>query len=196
MATLQQIAALTAYQLRASTETGRRKVTEQMVRDLAEPHAVKYISEHLDEHEDIPSTIKIYVDEVVASFRMSRGILTQTEYDAHIQARKDASTLWELTKDIGLQSMLDTTRIYLFADTNSRTYAFIRHSPALDLRQVPEEEIQKLAHALLQKQEVRTDMKEYKEQYIRSYQEWIAEQEPQQADKQKGTTTKKRWKLF
>jgi precorrin-6x reductase len=175
MATLRQAAALTAYQLRSSSDMGRRKVTAQMVRDLAEPYAVAFVTEHLDEYEDVPVTVKAYVDAVVDAFRMDHGVLSQVEYDAHVQAVKDAGEEAERTKrlcfhTVGSESDL---LVHFHAQRRAGEYVFARYVPAGG--KLSDEDMKLLVESLLKKPEVVGDMQEYTKQYVISYKEWMAE---------------------
>jgi hypothetical protein len=198
MPTLQQAAALTAYHLRSSAELGRRKVTAQMVRDRAEPAALAYVTEHLDEYEDVPSAIKQYVDAVVDAFRMDHGILTQVEYDAHVQACKDAAEELERTRRWGFSPSDREGEIAYKAHSQSIQYVVAKYIPAPGQTQ---EEQRLMAQHLLGQQEVLGDMAEYRQQYIRSSKEWMAEQDelPEAHVKEASTDAparKKRWWLF
>jgi hypothetical protein len=179
MATLQQAATLTAYELRTAPELGRRKVTAQMVRDFAEPHAVAYVKDHLDEHENVSIAVKAYIDAVVDAFRMDHGVLSQAEYDAHVQAQKDAAEEIKRMKRLGFRPVSSDNEwgVQWGAQRRGVEYIIARYTPAPGGK-VSEEETKQLMENLMGKQEALGDLQEYRKQYVISYKEWMTENDP------------------
>ncbi len=129
MPTLQQAATLAAYEQRNSASTGRRKVTEQMARDMAEPLATAFVNEHLSEYEDVGSAIKQYVDTFVEVFHTESGLLTPVQYEAHIQAVKDAEKELKLAKEWGRSPQSDPIYIGVSAQFAAWQYVSMRFIP-------------------------------------------------------------------
>jgi hypothetical protein len=193
MTTLQQAATLAAYEQRNSLTFGRREITEQMARDLAEPLATAFVHEHLNEYEDVGDAIKQYINTFVEVFHRENGLLTPVQYEAHVQAVKDAEKELQLAREWGRTPQSDPVHIGVSAQFAAWQYISIRFIPIT----LNEKAYQEQAQKLLEDPETQVLYRQYINQYTASYKERILQPEPLNVkDDQDQGKKKKRWGLF
>jgi hypothetical protein len=192
MPTLQQAATLAAYEQRNSVTFGRRKITEQMARDLAEPLATAFVNEHLSEYEDVGDAIKQFVDTFVEVFHRENGLLTPVQYEAHVQAVKDAEEELRLAKEWRRLPDSDAVHIGVKAQFAAWQFISIRFIPITTNKEVYEEQAQKL----LEDPETLQLHRQYIKQYTTSFKEHLTQPELTPARDDQSQKKKKRWILF
>jgi hypothetical protein len=191
MATLEQAATLAAYQQRSTSGQGRRQVTEQTARDLAEKEAVAFVNEHLDEYENVGEAIQQYISAYVEVFRRENGLLTPVQYDAHVQAVKDANEELRMARDWKTTPNTDDIHVTVRAQMASWTYISTRFIGIIG----DEKTYQEQAEKLLKDPETLQYYRQYIKQYGISYRTRIEEAltSPAKAIDQPNPPQKKGW---
>jgi hypothetical protein len=165
MPNLQQAATLAAYEQRSAPEQGRRQITEQIARDLAETRAVAFVNEHLDEYEDVAGAIQEYINTFVEVFRRENGLLTPVQYDAHIQATKDAEEELERANRWKTEPNTDIVHVTVRAQMAAWAYVSTRFIGIVADKEV----YQKQAETLLKDPETLQYYRQYLKQYPISF---------------------------
>ena len=197
MPTLEQAATLAAYQQRSVPGQGRRQVTEQIAHDLAETQAVAFVHEHLDDHENIAEAIQQYITAYLEVFKRENGLLTPVQYDAHVQAVKDANEELRRAKEWKLsQPNTDEIHLTVAAQMAAWTYISLRFIGVVTDKEAYEQQ----SDALLKDPETLQYYRQYLKQYMISYKAHIEEgltpqpQATQSASQdQPAPIKKKRW---